>query len=130
LWAAFALGAHRTLWLLVPTQLADAGVVGATVAAALALAAAFRAVGARGPLVGVVLGALAAEVAGVAAWVVFPHRPLGGLIALLPALNVPLALAVAALERASRAPGADAVEGAAFTAALLAAFQALLLPAW
>jgi hypothetical protein len=129
-WGALALGAWRALWFLPPTQLSDAVLIGPTVAAALAAAAALRALGRRGAFAGVGIAAFVAGAASAVAFVAYPHRELAGLVALLPALNVPLAFAVAAGERVTRPRGADAVEGAAFAAALLATCQALLLPAW
>ncbi len=129
-WGALALGAWRALWFLPPTQASDAVLIGPTVAAALAAAATLRALGRRGAFAGVGIAAFVAGAASAVAFVAYPHRELAGLVALLPALNVPLAFAVAAGERVTRPRGADAVEGAAFAAALLATCQALLLPAW
>jgi len=128
IWSALALGAWRTLWFLVPSQLGDllmiAAVVGPSVGAALML----RAAGVRGSLTGVVVACTVSEVVAVLACAVVHVPVIGHLLLLLPLLNGPLSLVIAAGERLSRTTSSDVVETSAMTSALGAAFLALLLP--
>lgn len=129
LWTALALGAWRTLWFLFPTQLGDVLMIASVVVPSVGAAFLLRAIGLRGSLAGVLTTCLVSEIVAILACAIVHVPVIGHMLVLLPLLNVPLALAIAAWERLSRAKYSDVVEAAAMTSALGAAFLALLLPA-
>ncbi|EYF06154.1 alpha/beta hydrolase [Chondromyces apiculatus] len=129
-YAALAVGAWRALWFLIPTQGSDVVIVGLCSAGAIGVARGLRTLGVRAPGWGVLLGVVLGQALGICGWWLFPRRELAGIVMMMPMLHAPLAITVAVWERASRARGACVVESATFATALLATFQALLLPAW
>lgn len=129
-WTALDVGAWRNLWFLTPTQASDFVVLGLVLAGSLVLALLMRLFGGRSPLVGAWLGTLFPFGAALALFVTFRSREMGGLMALLPLMSIPLIPWVWLWERASRAPRGELVESCVFVAALLTAFVTLLLPAF
>jgi pimeloyl-ACP methyl ester carboxylesterase len=129
LWFALSIGAWHILWFTVPTQASDLVWMGAVIGGASLTAWAARAVGIERPWVGVALAMIAVEAVAVAAYVTFPVVPLRGLLVLPPILLAPVGLTVWVVEAATRAPRSTAVESAVFSACLLGASLALLLPA-
>jgi pimeloyl-ACP methyl ester carboxylesterase len=128
LWCALSLGAWRILWFTVPTQASDLVWMAAVVGGALLAARAASAVGMRRPIFGWALAMLAVEIAAVAAYAVFPVDRIRHLLLLPPILLVPLCLVVWIGDAATRAPGDAVTESAVFSASLLGAFLALLVP--
>ncbi len=128
-WTALVVGATRTLWMLVPTQLGDVAIMGAVVAASLGLVSVLRAAGARHPLTGVVGAWIASEIVAITAWALCHTPVVNHLVILLPLLNVPLGAVVGTWERLSRGADHDTLASAAFVAAIHGGFLALLLPA-
>lgn len=130
LWSALALGAWRTLWFLLPTKASDALVIGAVLAIAVAASAGARALGARSPVLGVTLAWAISQGLALMIWREVELPMIGGLLVLPPLLGFPLVLLVVAWERLSRGARGDVVESAAFSAAILGGFLALLVPSW
>lgn len=128
-WAAMAIGAWRTLWFLAPTQLGDLVLIGLVVAAAAISAAVLQQFGLRAPRAGFLLGCGFTLVAAYVLYATFGRSELGGLMLLLPTMAIPLVPWVHLWERLSRSPHSDSLETALFSAGILSAFVALLLPA-
>ena len=129
MWIALALGAWRTLWFLVPTQLGDVVMIAAVVVPTLAGALVLRTLGIRWSFAGTTTACMLAVVMAVLVCASVHVPVIGHLLVLLPLLSVPLTVVIAAWERLSRGAGSDGVEAAAMTGALCASFLALLLPA-
>jgi hypothetical protein len=129
LWCALSLGAWRILWFTAPTQASDVMWMALVVAGASLAAMAARAIGIERPAFGCVLAMIAVEIVALVAYLTFPVDRIRGLLLLPPILLVPLGVAAWAGDAATRALGPAVVESAVFSACLLGAFLALLLPA-
>lgn len=127
-WLAMTVGAWRTLWFLLPTQLGDFVLIGLVVGASVLAAALLCAIRLGAPRVGFLLACVVTVTSAYVLYVSLGHGELGGLMLLLPLMALPLLPWVHLWERLSRPANADAVETAAFTALLMSAFVALLLP--
>jgi pimeloyl-ACP methyl ester carboxylesterase len=129
IWAALALGAWRTLWFLVPTQVGDVAMIAAVLVPSLGAALLLRTVGLRSSLVGATMACVVSEMVAILTFALVRVPVIGQLLVLMPLLCMPLAVVIVSWERLSRCTRSDVVEGAAMASALGAAFLALLLPA-
>jgi pimeloyl-ACP methyl ester carboxylesterase len=131
-WCSLALGAWRTLWFLVPSQVSDAILIATIVGISFAIAKGWQWLGleGNGGLLGVMSAFLVTEALAVVVRVMCPVPMLQLLLGLIPWLLIPVTLAIACAERWSRGSASDIVESTLFTGGLLAVFLALLVPAW
>lgn len=125
--SVLAVGSYRTLWWLLPFQRTDLLIILPLLGAVWLLTVLGRWLGLRGSLSGVLLAALAAELAALLCYWVFPALPLRGLLRLPLGLLLPLIILVMTWDKLSRKTD-DSIESALFAASLLGTFLALLIP--